>query len=208
MKKIFVYLALFTAFISNAQNFEGEIIYSNTIKSKNAQITNEQWTKMLGTQQHFYIKGNHYKSETNGSMMQWQLYVPSENKLYSKMGNSEVLLWNDASVRNEEIISSSVKTHAATILGYNCDELTLTCKSGVQVYYYSSKLAGDCKLYEKHLYGNWYDFLKLAKGMSLKTSIETPQFILVQVATEINSKKLEDSFFVLPADVKSTKSPY
>lgn len=208
MKKLITSLALLISLISVAQTFEGEIVYTNTIKSKNAQITSEQWMNMLGSKQHFYIKGNHYKSETNGSMMQWQLYVPSDNKLYSKMGNSDVLLWNDASVRNEEILSSSVKPHAATILGYDCDELTLTCKSGVQVYYYSSKLAADSKLYEKHVYGNWYDFLKQAKGMSLKTILETPQFILEQVATEVNTKKLDDAFFALPADTKSTKSPY
>lgn len=208
MKKIIACLFLVTSFMSLAQNFEGEIIYTNTVKSKVAQITNEQWAKMLGTQQTFYIKGNQYKSVTNGSMVQWQLFVPTENKLYTKMGNSEVLQWTDASTQNEEILSSSIKPHAATILGYDCDELTLTCKSGVQKYYFTSKLAADCKLYEKHLYSNWYDFLKLAKGMSLKTIIDSPQFTLEQTATKVNPKKLEDALFVLPADAKSTKSPY
>ena len=208
MKKLIACLFLVTSFMSIAQNFEGEIVYTNTVKSKSPQITNEQWSTMLGTKQSFFIKGNHYKSIANGSMVQWQLYVAADNKLYSKMGNTEVLQWNDASVRNEEILSSSIKPHAAKILGYDCDELTLTCKSGVQIYYFTSKLAADCKLYEKHLYGNWYDFLKLAKGMSLKTIIDTPQFTLEQTATEVNTKKLDDAFFVLPADAKTTKSPY
>lgn len=208
MKKLITTLALFTSLISLAQTFEGEIIYSNIVKSKIPQITNEQWMQMVGSIQHFFIKGNHYKSVSNGNMMQWQMYDPISNKLYNKMGNSEVLLWTDASVKNEEILSSSIKPHAATILGYDCDELTLTCKSGIQKYYYSTKLAADCNLYEKHLYANWYDFLKLAKAMSLKSIIETPQFTLEQVATEVIPKKLEDSFFVLPEGVKSTKSPY
>lgn len=188
MKKLIACLALITSLCSSAQTFEGEIIYTNTYKSKVAQITNEQWIQLLGSVQHFYIKGSHYKSESNGNMMQWQMYDPSSNKLYNKTSQTDVLMWNDASVNNEVIISSSIKPHAITILGYDCDELTLTCKSGVQKYYFTSKLAADCKLYEKHLYGNWYDFLKLAKGMSLKTIIETPQFTLEQVATEVTPK--------------------
>lgn len=208
MKKLIACLALMTSLCSIAQNFEGEIVYTNTIKSKLAQVSNEQWSNMLGTKQSFFIKDQHYKSVTNGSMVQWQLYVAADNKLYSKMGNSEVLLWNDASVKNEEILSSEIKPHAAKILGYDCDELILTCKSGVQKYYFTSKLAADCKLYEKHLYGNWYDFLKLAKGMSLKIIIENAQFTLEQTAIEVNAKKLDDAFFVLPADAKTTKSPY
>lgn len=208
MKKLITTLALLTSLISLAQTFEGEIIYINTVKSKIPQITNEQWMQMVGSIQHFFIKGNHYKSVSNGNMMQWQIYDPISNKLYNKMGNSDVLLWNDASVKNEEILSSSIKPHAANILGYNCDELTLTCKSGIQKYYYSTKLAADYNLYEKHLFANWYDFLKLAKAMSLKSIIETPQFTLEQLATEVIPKKLEDSFFVLPEGVKSTKNPY
>ncbi len=208
MKKLIACLALITSLCSSAQTFEGEIIYTNTYKSKVAQITNEQWIQLLGSVQHFYIKGSHYKSESNGNMMQWQMYDPSSNKLYNKTSQTDVLMWNDASVNNEVIISSSIKPHAITILGYDCDELTLTCKSGVQKYYFTSKLAADCKLYERHLYGNWYDFLKLAKGMSLKTIIETPQFTLEQVATEVTPKKIEDAFFAIPADAKTAKSPY
>lgn len=208
MKAFIICLALMTRLLSIAQNFEGVIVYTNTVKSKMAQVSNEQWTNMLGSKQSFYIKGNRYKSVTNGTMIQWQLYVAEDNKLYNKMGNSEVLLWNDASLQNEEILSSEIKLNAARILGYDCDELTLTCKSGVQKYYFTSKLVADCKLYEKHLYGNWYDFLKLAKGLSLKTIIENAQFTLEQTAIEVNAKKLDDAVFSIPADAKTSKSPY
>ena len=208
MKKLITTLALLTSLLGVAQLFEGEIVYTNSYKTKSPQITNEQWMQLVGSMQHFYIKGSHYKSESNGNMVQWQMYDPTSNRLYNKTSQSDVLLWNDASVKNEEIISSSIKPHAATILGYDCDELTLTCKSGVQVYYFSSKLTADSRLYEKHLYANWYDFLKLAKAMSLKSIIETPQFTLEQTATEVIPKKLEDSFFTFPADTKTAKSPY
>ena len=56
MKKLIACLALITSLCSIAQNFEGEIVYTNTIKSKLAQVSNEQWSNMLGTKQSFFIK--------------------------------------------------------------------------------------------------------------------------------------------------------
>jgi hypothetical protein len=95
-----------------------------------------------------------------------------------------------------------------TILGYTCDELTLTCKSGTQKYYFSNKLPVDVKLFENHKYGNWYDYLTKSNALPLKYIIETPQFIMETIATEVKPMKLEDKVFSWPADTKIAKSPY
>ena len=131
MKKLFTITTLIFAISTIAQTFEGKINYSNAFKSKNPQVTNQQWEQMVGAKQEYFIKDGNYKSVTNGSMSQWQLYVNSQNKVYTKMGNSETLLWNDASVNQDEVLKAEIKENAITILGYNCNELTLTCKSGV-----------------------------------------------------------------------------
>jgi hypothetical protein len=208
MKKL-IFALTFFAFISTfGQSFEGEIIYKNSLKSKNPKMTDEQWTQMMGSKQEYFIKQGNYKSVTNGTMSQWQIYNNKENRVYTKMSNSETVLWNDASVNSDEIIKSEIKKNATTILGYNCDELTLICKSGVQKYYFSSKLPVDIKLYENHKYGNWYDFVKNSKSLTLKTIIETPQFTMETIATEVKPMKLDDKIFILPADTKISKSPY
>lgn len=208
MKKLITLTLALFAVAAMAQNFEGKINYTNSFKSKNPQMSNQQWEQMVGSKQEYFIKGGNYKSVTNGSMSQWQLYVNAENKVYTKMGGSETLLWNDASVNPDEVLKSEVKENAITILGYSCNELTLTCKSGVQKYYYAPKLAVDAKLFEKHKYGNWYDFVSRAKSLTLKTIIETAQFIMETVATEVKPQKLDDNMFILPAGVKTEKSPY
>ncbi len=208
MKKLILSFALMMSMMSFAQSFEGEIFYKNTVKSKVLEIEAEKWLEMLGSEQHFYIKRDHYKSETNGKVAQWQLYDAKSNKIYTKPGNSEVLLWNDAAINNDVVIKSEVKAHAAKILGYDCDEIKMTCKSGIQTFYVSAKLAVDYKLYEKHAYGNWSVFLKQANGLSLKTIIETPQFIMEQEAVEIQPRPIDEAFFKLPANAKSTKNPY
>ena len=190
------------------QNFEGKVTYTNKIKSKNAQVTDEQLAAMLGNQQVYYIKGGNYKSVTNGSFMLWQLYINKDNKIYNKYANSEALLWNDCSVQGDSILSTKINKGAADILGYKCDELVLTCTSGVQRYYYSPKLGIDPAPYINHKYGNWYDYVKLTKAMALKMIIDSDQLTMESIATKVESVKLDDKEFQLPEGAKVAKSPY
>ena len=48
-------LMLFSIIIFS-QTFEGEIVYSNTYKSKYSQFTDERWTMLLGNVQNYLIK--------------------------------------------------------------------------------------------------------------------------------------------------------
>ncbi|TGE14111.1 hypothetical protein [Hymenobacter elongatus] len=209
MKALFTALiALLTTISALGQAFEGRILYANSCKSKLPNVTDQQWNDMMGTTQEYYIKGGSYKSIDDGKLMQWQLFSNQENKLYTKMANSEAALWNDATVNADEVLKAEVKRGVTDILGYKCDELTLTCKSGVQKYYFSSKLSVDPKLYEQHKFGNWYEVLKNTNAIPLKFIVDTPQFAMESVATEVKKVKLENGLFSLPAGVTTTKSPY
>jgi len=207
-KTIGVILVLAVTLVSFAQPFEGEIIYKNVYKSKVPAISDDQFNAMMGTVQEYYIKDGNYKSVANGSMFQWQLYINTANKLYTKSSNTETIIWNDVSVNPDTVLQSDIKKEVTTILGYVCDELVLTCKSGVQKYYFSSKLPAETRLFANHKFGNWHDFLLQANALPLKTIIETPQFVLESVATEVKPMKLEKTFFELPAGAKTMKSPY
>jgi len=209
MKKTFITLCLtLCCLLTFAQSFEGKIIYQNTYKSKVAALPDQKLSTMMGSVMNYYIKGGDYKSETNGTFILWQLYVNADNKLYNKLSNSEAILWNDAAVNTDAVISSELHPAAAQVLGYTCDELVLNCKSGVQKYYFTSKFPVDSKLYNKHLFGNWYAYLSKANAIPLKMIIDSEQFTLESVATEIKPMKLDQPFFALPAGVKTAKSPY
>ena len=194
--------------ISFSQTFEGEIVYSNTYKSKNTQYTADQWTMLLGDVQNYLIKDGNYKSISNGKLMQWQLYINKDNKLYNKMANSETVYWNDASVQDDEIIKVDINKNVTEVLRYPCDEIILTCKSGIQKYYYNSELAVDTKLFINHKFGNWYDYLSKTNALPLKMILENPQFTTISIATEIKPMKLDEKTFELPAGVKTEKSKY
>ena len=209
MKKILtIALTILTVVTVFGQTFEGKITYQNSFKSKLPNMKDEQFNSMMGTKMDYFIKGGEYKSVTNGTFSQWQLYISKDNKLYSKMSNSETILWNDGSVNTDSIIKIQLNKGVTEIIGYKCDELILTCKSGTQKYYFNSTLTVDTKLFSNHLYGNWYDYLKQSNSIPLKMTIDNRQFIMESVATEVKTMKLDDKEFKLPENSKTVKNPY
>lgn len=205
--KIIVFF-LTTISISYGQDFEGKVVYKNDYKSKIANVTNEQFSSMMGTTQEYFIKGGNYKSITNGTFAQWQIYINTDNKLYNKISNSPTILWNDGAVNPDEVVKAEVNKEVIDILGYNCDELILTCKSGVQKYYFNSKLKVNPTLFEKHKFGNWNEVISRTNSLPLKMIIDSTQFTLECMVTEIIPLKLDDKMFELPVDSKVEKSPY
>lgn len=205
--KIIVFF-LTTISISYGQDFEGKVVYKNDYKSKIANVTNEQFSSMMGTTQEYFIKGGNYKSITNGTFAQWQIYINTDNKLYNKISNSPTILWNDGAVNPDEVVKAEVNKEVIDILGYNCDELILTCKSGVQKYYFNSKLKVNPTLFEKHKFGNWNEVISRTNSLPLKMIIDSTQFTLECMVTEIIPMKLDDKMFELPVDSKVEKSPY
>jgi hypothetical protein len=202
---------LLTFFISitvTAQSFEGEVIYQNTYQSKLPNLTEQQLGSMIGKQFDYYIKGGKYKTISNGSFLQWQIYAPGDNKMYNKLANSDSAMWIDAGVNADSVIRSELNKNAIDILGLKCDELIFICKSGTQKYYFNSKLAIDPKMYVNHKYANWYEYVSKTNAVPLKMEIENGQFVIISTATEIKPMKLNDSVFLLPAGIKTAKSPY
>jgi hypothetical protein len=208
MKKLLTFALTVLIATVFGQNFQGRIVYQNTYVSKLPNVTSEQFTSMMGSTQTYIIKGGDYKSSANGTFFQWQLYINKDNKLFNKMSNSETVLWNDGATNSDEVLKVEVNKNVTEVLGYKCDEVILTCKSGTQKYYFNSKLGVDISLFTGHLYGNWYDYLKVAKALSLKSVIDNAQFTLTCLATEVTELKLDDKEFQLPENVKTAKSPY
>ncbi|HET9486156.1 MAG TPA: hypothetical protein VFO54_01910 [Chryseosolibacter sp.] len=208
---IFYRLWFFFLFITStvlSQSFEGKILYQNTYKSKSPNVTDEQISQMLGTEQEYLIKEGNYKSSSNGTFLLWSLYISKDNKLYAKMANSPAIFWRDGAENPDEVTKAEINKGVVTILGHLCDELVLTCKSGIQKYYFSPKVKADPAVFSQHKFGNWSEFISRSKALPLKILIETPQFIMESIATEIAAAKLDDAEFELPADSQLQKSPY
>jgi hypothetical protein len=190
------------------QTFEGKITYNNNYTSKIPNVQDQQFNSMMGTIQEYYIKGGDYKSNSNGTLIQWQLYFNKENRIYNKISSSETILWNDCAINPDSIIRIEINKDVTEILGYMCDEVILYCVSGTQKYFFNHKIAVDISLFKNHLFGNWYDFLKVSKSLPLKSIIENQQFVVVSEAKDIKEINLDGKEFLLPENVKIAKSPY
>jgi hypothetical protein len=154
------------------------------------------------------IKEGNYKSTMNGTFVQWQLYINKDNKLYNKIATTTSILWNDGAISTDEIVKAEVNKSVTEVLGRTCDELILTCKSGVQKYYYSSDLKVNPKLFENHKFGNWNEIMARTNSLPLRILMDTPQFTLECNAVEILPMKLDSKLFELPVGSKLEKSPY
>ncbi|WP_230680404.1 hypothetical protein [Pontibacter sp. 172403-2] len=144
----------------------------------------------------------------NGALFQWQLYNESENRIYNKMASSESVYWMDAGQTDDEVLEVKINKGVAEVLGYTCDELVLTCKSGLQKYYFNSQLALDPQLFARHKFGNWSAYVSLAKALPLKSIIENKQFVYESVAVDIKPMQLDKNIFVLEKGMKVEKSPF
>lgn len=191
-----------------AQDFEGKVIYSNIYTSKVPNIPNEQFNAMMGSTQEYIIKEGNYKSTMNGTFVQWQLYIHKDNKLYNKIATTTSILWNDATISTDEVLKAEVNKNVIEVLGRRCDELILTCKSGVQKYYYSTDLKVNPNLFENHKFGNWNEIMARTNALPLRIVMETQQFGLECNAVDIQPMKLDNKLFELPVGSKLEKSPY
>lgn len=210
MKKSILFLTslLFTCCVVQSQTFEGKIVYQNNIKSKLPNVTDAQFAAMMGNTMEYYIKNGDYKTISNGSLLQSQNYINAENKLYTKMSNSATFMWNDGAVNPDEVLKVEINKAVTTVAGHSCDEVILTCKSGIQKYYYNAKIGVDADKFVNHKFGNWHAFVSQSKALPLKYIIENPQFSMEVTATSVENIVLEPSFFALPANAKTAKNPY
>lgn len=191
-----------------AQGFEGKIVYQNTYRYKQAGLTSDEFAKLMGTQMEGFFKGGQYKYVLNGTFCQWQLYVNADNKVYNKFSNSDLVLWDDATKSNDEILKVEINRGAETILGYVCDEVILTCKKSVKKYYYNTELKANAEDFKNHKRGSWYYILKKTGSLPLKTVDDSEQYTMICVATAIVPMALDQSIFVLPVGLKTAPSPF
>lgn len=205
MKKLLLIAVLVSGMIGvNAQDFQGKISYVCSYYSKTKGINDLQWANMLGNRLLYYYKNGNYKTTTNGSLVEWSLYINKDNTIYNKLANSDTIYWENAAIiknLNDTVVQVIVKRKALNILGYMCDEVTACTSTGEHKYYYSSRFRVDPKLFLKHNAGNMAALTKLTKSLPLKMIVEYPQFTLECFAIDVKPLPLTDDVFKLDKGV-------
>jgi hypothetical protein len=197
--KVVLYCAalVLRAVVCTSQPFEGEIVYVNSYSSKLPGLSSDRVRDLLGGKQAYYIKGAQYRSVTDGSLVQVQVYEPRTNRVYNQRPGNDTLYWVDAAANPDVVVSWSIRRNADSVLGIPCDVLELKTNNGSVAFYYSERYRLDSAGFKRHRFGNW-DFLATKAGaLPLKTIVENGQFRMESVATAIKPMVLGDTFFAI-----------
>jgi hypothetical protein len=192
------------------QPFEGKVVYKVTYVIPNApEAAADAFIRGLGDTQEYFVKKGSYKYMMNGTHFNYQLYINSENRLYTKLVNEETLFWTDAQTDHDPIADYRIIRNIEEVNNITCDALIVNSKGGTMTtYYYNPKYPLDKTQYKNHNFGNWTVVVDKAGAIPLKIVAINSQFTMTMVAVEIKAQKLDDSTFVLPADLPTKEERY
>ncbi len=213
MKKIITYfLATLSAMNSFAQTFEGKIIYKETLKGKVSNVKNKYFATINSFSKEHFMKNGNYKTIFKDGLIEWELYLKKENKLYTKFYNSDTLYWKDGTKTTYENLKIEINKGVANVLNYKCDEVIFTLSNSVCKFYYNSNLLIDKKLFGNQKLNHWYNFVSKPNLLPLKSIVEYGEMfgssIIESVAIEIKKMKLNKEIFELPSNITIMANPY
>lgn len=195
MNRLILLIIALSSYLIQTQDFEGMLVYSINYKSKSSDVTSEQLNSLMGTKQWYAIKGGNYKSVFNGNFIKLQIYRGDENKSYSLTAKSDILYYEDYSENKDKALSYEIKKNQDTIMGVPCDLIIVKAGKSKTSYYFNSSYKVNPELFKGHNYGNWYYMVSKTKALPLKTVMETEQFIMTSIATEVKPMQLNDNIF-------------
>lgn len=188
MKKLLTLLLLSTTGLLYSQSFEGTLVYKTQyqfhISEKLAKmgITEEKllarmkedgsWSDSIKTvyKQGDYVTYTHFNPQT------WSVYKSEANKIYGFQEGeaSDICTVTDAAIDLEFQMTGKspaiVKLDTtAQINGLTCQVVAVKWKSGTYEYWYApGTLPVNAKLFEKHVYDGWAEYLKISNALPIR----------------------------------------
>ena len=200
LKTLVFIMTTFTYFSAEAQDFEGEIVYSIVHKSRWSQLSDTIPYAATGTEMRSLYKDGYLKTFFNGSGMEWTLFNPKDNTVSEKSFRSNEIRTRSSLSQPTVALSMERLPGKDIVMGYECDG-TVFRLSGISVSYFSNK---DLSLNPKHYKGfqiGYWDLMVSEMGaVPLKTVWETNDFISTMTAVRISRRT------VLPEEVEIPKS--
>ena len=176
------------------QQFEGKIIYQNSYKSK-SETPSEYLNQLFGKTHTYQIKNGNYKLESDGKLLQWQIYIMQEDKLFSKLAASKKVGIKDLSKEFDKVKNVKVKRQFTVILNHTCDEFIVRCKNSTQKYYMDSSLTVSPEVFKTSTFNHRFSFLSKNQIFPLKMIIEDETSICESTEVEMKAEKIDESIF-------------
>ena len=219
MKKILTLLLLLTTGLLFGQSFEGTLVYNLQYQFKISDklakmgMTEEKliarmkqdgsWSDSVKT---MYKQGD-YITYSNSNPQSWSVYKSEINKLYAFQEGeaSDICTVTDASIDLEFQMTgqkpSIVKLDTtAQINGMTCEVVQVKWKTGIYEYWYHpGTLPVDPKLFEKHIYDGWADYLKISKALPIRIVKKVKGLATVTFTLAAQrAGKIDENLFKIP----------
>ncbi len=214
MKKIVFTFLLLTSIIAHSQSFEGTVIYKMDFeiseKLTKMGITKElllekmksegSWTDSMKV---CYKEGDYY-GLIGKKPKSWSFYNSKTNKIYSMTEGSDVCTVADASIDTEAAMGGEMPTvkkldTTVVVNGITCDIVRIKWKNGTtDNYYNASKLIVDPKLYTKHIYEAWGEYLKISKALPVKIVKSVQGMTITMTLIAETEEPISDQLFTVP----------
>ena len=199
MKTVLIIIIFLTSFNSFSQDFEGEIKYVISAKTKFDVKIPMKLENSIGSTSTLLTKRGAYKQETNSTFMAFQIYLPNEGKLYYKNTiESDTLRVKDVQKFENQIYEYEIIKNADTILGYICDKLIQKTNSTQQDFYYCSDLKLNPIYFKDFVAFEKNKVTEIMKSVYLRSDLIYPNLTISYTAVEVKRRKIKDEEFNLP----------
>ena len=182
--------------------FEGKVIYKFEFSSDFIKEPTKFLTPIAGTGSTLYFKQGNYRHDYESGIMQFDIYIKKENRIYEKRRNSDTIFWKDCSKPGDKILDTLFSPKTKTVLGIICDQFAIQYKENSEVHYYNADSI--------YINPDWFKNFKLneeylidlrEKSIYLKNEVSTQYFKLIETATNIIRQSVDSEKFIIPKNV-------
>ena len=183
--------------IKPSEQFEGKIVYDMIMKDNTGEVGDDMMSSFMGNELTYYLKGNQYKTVTNGLFKITQVYTGGDT-LYNIIQGTDMLFWIDVTKNPYELIEYNFKKNAKKINGKKCNLITIKTSKDYTEYYYDSDLKLSYENFKNHKYGFWNLYLEKTGSIANKTINEDSEIYLELTIKEIIEEELSNALFEIP----------
>jgi hypothetical protein len=133
-----------------------------------------------------------------------QLYHSSSNTYYSVDKTKTATKIDAATLTSQKYAVRPLK-EKKIIAGYECKAIEVETDNGSVIYYYSSDISVDPKVFSRHNFGEWNKYLEASNGaLPLKYVMTNSKqgFIWIATVKQVQRLSLTTKDFELPQEVQ------
>ena len=196
--------------------FEGVIKYKQEYTLKSDQLTYESAEQSFAKTIELYIKDCDNVHISTGGRIAEEWTIKTDSGVYIREHSSETYRylpskwnslkdlsdWNAKNDRPKDSALYILTQKKETILGILCDELIIKNKTGSVTFYFNNDTLNLCSDWYANNRLVWFNHFYVDKinSIYLKLTLENKHWSSTRIATSIEHKKLDPTFFQIPKD--------